>query len=285
MSAVGIMQGRLSVPVDGRIQAFPRDAWRNEFEAAALAGMDFIEWIYDAYGSDVNPIGQPAGIAELKALQDRHGIPLRSVCADYFMEYPLLKCSLPERQERIAVLAQLFDWSRSLDVKYIVLPFVDSSRIDNEDEANDFVTLMIQSILPLAEKYGIEAHLETSLAPNDVASVLDRIPHPLFWINYDSGNSSSLGYRPDVEFDAYGARIGSFHIKDRICGGTTVPLGTGDADFGALNRCLARTNYQRAFVLQVARGETGKEIELARHNKAYAFDHIIPAEGATWNSA
>jgi sugar phosphate isomerase/epimerase len=36
------------------------------------------------------------------------------------------------------------------------------------------------------------------------------------------------------EFAAYGERVGSFHIKDRVRGGKTVPLGQGDTDFASL---------------------------------------------------
>ena len=35
-------------------------------------------------------------------------------------------------------------------------------------------------------------------------------------VNYDSGNSASLGYDPTDEFAAYGERVGSVHIKDRV---------------------------------------------------------------------
>ena len=54
-------------------------------------------------------------------------------------------------------------------------------------------------------------------------SLLDEIPHPLVKVNYDSGNSAALGYRPFDEFAAYGDRVGSFHIKDRLLGGGRSP--------------------------------------------------------------
>ena len=36
---VGFMQGRLSPPVDGRIQAFPHDQWHEEFALASEADL------------------------------------------------------------------------------------------------------------------------------------------------------------------------------------------------------------------------------------------------------
>ena len=267
--AIGIMQGRLTPPVRG-IQAFPRKHWRDEFPAGQAAGLDFIEWIFDLYGADVNPLMSAKGVQELRSLSKSSGVAVYSLCADYFMDCPLLKCSPLEQEERLKVLKTLLAQCKALDIHHVVLPFVDASRIDSAEEETDFVKMVLEKILPEAEKSRIEIHLETSLPPQGVAALLARVPHELFWINYDSGNSSSLGYNATEEFGAYGKRIGSFHIKDRVLGGTTVPLGTGGADFAALAECVKRVNYKRPFVLQVARGESGQEIEWAKKNRASA---------------
>ena len=42
---IGIMQGRLSLPEDGRIQSFPKRSWRKEFSRAQKAELASIEWI------------------------------------------------------------------------------------------------------------------------------------------------------------------------------------------------------------------------------------------------
>jgi hexulose-6-phosphate isomerase len=100
------------------------------------------------------------------------------------------------------------------------------------------------------------------------------LPHPSIKVNYDSGNSSSLGYRPAEEFAAYGKRVGSVHIKDRVCGGGTVPLGEGDADFPALFEALRRVEYRGDFILQVARGPEGDEVAWARTNRAFVEHYL-----------
>ncbi len=274
MSAIGIMQGRLTPPVHG-IQAFPREHWRDEFMAAKTANLDFIEWIFDEYGADMNPMMTQNGIKEIRALSESSGVTVNSICADYFMNHPLLKCSQSEQEKLLDTLLSLFQSGKSLGINRIVLPFVDASAINTKQEENDFVTLMRNKILPMTENTCIEVHLETSLAPQTVANILNQIPHELFWINYDSGNSASLGYKPKEEFDAYGNRIGSFHVKDRALGGTTVPLGTGNTDFSALAKCLQKINYQRPFVLQVARGETGNEIACAKRNREFVKKKLI----------
>jgi hexulose-6-phosphate isomerase len=123
--------------------------------------------------------------------------------------------------------------------------------------------------MPFAEETGIEIHLETSLGPAEFAKLLDSIPHPKLKVNYDSGNSASLGYSPADEFGAYGDRIGSVHIKDRVLNGGTVLLGTGSADFPRVFSCLEKVGYQGDFTLQVARGTPGDEVALARQNLAF----------------
>ncbi len=277
MARMGIVQGRLTAPVRG-IQAFPRDHWREEFAAAREADIAFIEWIVDEYGFDVNPLLTDKGIAEMQQLMYSSNVAVDSVCADCFMDWPLLKCSGETQEERILLLLHIFGQVKKLGARSIVLPFVDASAMDTPEEIQSFVTLMRMQALPEAERLNLEIHLETSLPPMGVAQLLEQLPHPLFWINYDSGNSASLGYQPADEFAAYGARIGSFHIKDRKLGGTTVPLGTGDTDFAALAQGLREHHYQRNFVLQVARGEVGDEINWARHNSAYAERYLL-AEG------
>jgi hypothetical protein len=101
-------------------------------------------------------------------------------------------------------------------------------------------------------------------------SFLKEIEHPLIKVNYDSGNSSALGFKPMEEFAAYGERIGSFHIKDRILGGQTVPLGQGSADFAKLRACLVNFDYRGDFVLQVARGANGDELSWIKQMNASA---------------
>jgi len=119
-----------------------------------------------------------------------------------------------------------------------------------------------------ASDAGVELHLEMSFAPARFAAFLARLPGTVR-VNYDSGNSAALGYDPREEFAAYGPRIGSVHVKDRIRGGTTVPLGQGNADLRAVFAGLKDLDYRGDMILQVARGESGREVEWARHNREF----------------
>ena len=274
MSLIGIMQGRLVPPTEDRIQCFPRQNWADEFELGAKAGIDCIEWIYDFYGADVNPIATDTGIAQMKALTHKTGVQVLSICADYFMERPLVRATAGELAERLAMIDWLLGRGHLLGVNRMVVPFVDASHIDTEAEF-DGVCETLRRILPVAEKYEIEIHLETSLTPGRFAELLARLPHRLLKANYDSGNSSSLGYKSREEFAAYGKRVGSVHIKDRLLGGGTVPLGTGDTDFTVLTESLKMVGYSGDFILQVARGASGDEVNWIRQNRAFVLKNFV----------
>jgi L-ribulose-5-phosphate 3-epimerase len=277
MTHIGIMQGRMIPPTDNRIQCFPRERWADEFELAAQAGLDCIEWIYDLYGADANPLATDSGMEKLRDLSAKHKVKIRSICADYFMDKPLVRASQAELEDRLKTFHWLLERGRLIGINRMVIPFVDASRIDTQAEF-DGVVMLLQRVLEETSQTGIEIHLETSLAPVRFAELLSRLPDPRLKVNYDSGNSSSLGYAPREEFAAYGERVGSVHIKDRLLGASTVPLGTGDADFAALAEGLRKVAYPGDFILQVARGASGEEVAWARQNRAFVLDHFLQAQ-------
>jgi L-ribulose-5-phosphate 3-epimerase len=263
---IGITQGRLVPPIGERIQAFPADCWREEFQAAREAGLDSIEWIYDVGCDAVNPIVSDDGIVEMRALASANDLEVVSLCADYFMPEPLLRGNSAERTARVTKLGWLFDRCKKAGVQRIVLPFVDNSKLETDSDLDDLAALLKQ-MAPKAA--GLEIHLETSLPPARFALLLEKTGEPSIKVNYDSGNSASLGFRIEEEFDAYGEAIGSVHIKDRLLHGGTVPLGKGNANFAALRRGLEKVNYRGDIILQVARGRPGDEISWARQNREF----------------
>ena len=208
------MQGRLAPPEDGRFQSFPRAAWREEIGRAREAGLDYIEWIHDAYGELANPIFTAEGRAELDALKTLYGIATPALCGDWFMDYPFLRCPTGEREAREQHLHALLPLAAAIGANRIVIPIVDNSRMESEED-KEIILRVLRRALPYAEQAGVEIHLETDLNPVDFASFLERIPDPMLKVNWDSGNSSGLGYVAREEFAAYGGRIGSVHLKDR----------------------------------------------------------------------
>ena len=200
---VGIMQGRLVPPVGDQIQAFPAENWRDEFPAARAVGLDSIEWIYDAGNDGANPIASDDGIAEMRALSSEHGIDVVSLCADYFMAEPLLKGTAEERSTRLTKLDWLLDHCEKSGIQRIVLPFVDNSKLETDSDLDELAVLL-KKIAPRAADAGLEIHLETSLPPARFAFLLEKTGEPSVKVNYDSGNSASLGFCVEEEFAAYG---------------------------------------------------------------------------------
>jgi hexulose-6-phosphate isomerase len=263
------MQGRLLPPVEDRFQSFPRGRWHEEFPLAAAAGLAAIEWIYDAYGAADNPIATDAGIERMLQLAEQHRVRIDSLCCDWLMDFPLVRTTPGQAAERSERLCWLLGRCGRAGIRRVVMPFVDVSKIATDDDRRT-ATAALRGVLPAAERTGIELHLETSLGPADFAEILAALPHPLVKVNYDSGNSASLGYDVREEFAAYGTRVGSVHIKDRVRDGGTVPLGSGNADLTALFDCLRSVRYSGDFILQVARGTAGEELAWVRQNQRTA---------------
>jgi hexulose-6-phosphate isomerase len=263
------MQGRLLPPTDSVIQCFPRGLWQDEFPLAEAAGLDSIEWIYDLHGAGANPIETDEGVRSMLALSRAHGVSVVSLCADYYMDRTFTTAHDVQELERH--LRWLLARCERAGIARIVLPFVDTSRIQN-DSQRERVMAILERVLPFAETSAIELHLETSLLPAEFARLLGEINSPFVKVNYDLGNSSSLGYDPAEEFAAYGHRVGSIHIKDRLRGGGTVPLGQGDADFPRLFEAIRENAYSGDYILQVARSQPGNEVEWATQNKAFLLE-------------
>lgn len=269
MMHLAVMQGRLSPPENDRIQCFPRSSWREEFPRAADAGVPALEWIDDLHGEKDNPLRTATGIQEMQSLMERHGISIPSLCADSFIEEPLVRCSDAERGERIQLLRFLLGQAHTVGIQHVGIPFLDHSALKTADERAVAIHAL-ENVLPDLEEHRIELHVETSLEPETFRLFLDQLPHPLIRVTYDTGNSAALGFDPREEFAAYGDRVGSVHIKDRVRGGGTVQLGTGNTDFAAVVRELRKLAFDGLFTLQAARGELGDEVNQIRTYREFA---------------
>ncbi len=279
----GVMQGRLSPPEDGRFQSFPRGGWRDEFSKAKAAGFSYIEWIhddFDGWRSDTdpgaNPIFTEQGLQEFDRLKQEHGIETPALCGDWFMEHPLIRCSPEQRIHREQHLHALLPVARRIGARRIVLPFVDNASMKTEEEKTQVLDVL-KHALPVAEGCDVELHLEADFNPQDFRHFLARLDHPFLKVNWDSGNSSGLGYIASEEFAAYGDRIGSVHIKDRYRkpegGIETRPLGTGSADFDDVFKAIRSAGYNDGVTLQVARGTPGDEVAFLRGQLEFVRKH------------
>ena len=85
-------------------------------------------------------------------------------------------------------------------------------------------------------------------------------------INYDTGNSASLGFNSKEELTMTGKYIKNIHIKDRKLHGGTVPFGQGDVNFDLFFSTLNDIEYKGDLILQGARVENeNPEITITKY--------------------
>ena len=267
---IGIMQGRLSPRIDGKIQAYPEKTWQKEFEIAQEIGYSAIEWIVEK-PLEVNALMSKSGMQEIKEIILKTGVRIDFICADIFMQQPLIRMSQEIREENKKYLKNILVNAKEVGAIGVEIPFVDASSIKSESEKNELISCM-QEAFELAKEIGMKISLETDLNPTSFKELLDRINLNHVQANYDIGNSASLGFDPVEEIDAIGNRILNVHIKDRKLGSTTVPLGTGDADIKLSLSRLSEINYLGGITMQAARGTD--DIEVAKSQLKYTLEII-----------
>jgi len=151
----------------------------------------------------------------------------------------------------------------SLGIQCIVVPLVDNGRLECPAQEDDLVASLGEMRTDLAER-GVKIVFESDFGPRDLARLMERFEPSVFGVNYDIGNSAALGFDPDEEFTCYGTRILNVHVKDRLLAGTTVPLGTGRAEFEKVFCNLHRLAYSGNYVMQTARADDGDHVGALR---------------------
>jgi hexulose-6-phosphate isomerase len=262
---IGIMQGRLSPRIDGKIQAYPANLWQKEFEVAQEIGYAAIEWIVEK-PVEKNALMTDSGKSEIKKLIASTGVRIDYVCADIFMQQPLVRMTEESKSQNKEYLAKILKNAKEVGAIGVEIPFVDNSSIKNEKEKQEFIDAM-KDAFSLAKDLELKISLETDLPPMDFQELLEGIDLDHVQANYDIGNSSSLGFDPKEELEAYGLKILNVHVKDRKLGGTTVPLGTGNANIDYVLQKLKEIGYSGGLTMQAARGEN--DIETAKEQIKY----------------
>ena len=252
MNKIGFMQGRLVDQVNGKIQAFPWEEWQLEFPRAAALNLSLIEWTLDDERLEANPFITATGQQEIQALMSTHGLSIASLTGDCFMQAPFWKCDEATRVKLLHKFDLVLQAAAKLGVSFVVIPLVDNGSLQTEAQKKLFHLHLLQRE-DFLRRNGLQIIFETDYPPEEYREFLRPLSSDTFNVNYDIGNSASLGFDPDEEFAAYGDRIVNVHVKDRLLGGTTVPLGTGAAKFERVFAGLAKLGYSGNFILQTAR--------------------------------
>lgn len=265
MNRIGFMQGRLSPQVNGKIQAFPWSSWQAEFPLASAIGIRIMEWTLDQDRLYENPLMTVAGQDEIANLKAQYGLTIPSLTGDCFMQAPFWKRP-KERDALLRDLRQIVRAAAKSSIRLILIPLVDAGRLENRAQEEDLRDGLASIRSELAD-HGMQITFESDFPPAELAAFISGFDPGCFGLTFDIGNSASLGFDFEAEIAAYGSRIVNVHIKDRLLGGTTVPLGTGNANLPATIAALERAGYRGNYILQTARAPAGQHADALERYK------------------
>ncbi len=256
MNDIGFIQGRLVDQIDNKIQAFPQQDWISELKIAQDNKLNFIELTIDYDRVWENPISSSIGSRYLKKKLTEHQIKPIACTADYVMHNPPWGSSF---SEMVHISKKVIKGLGYISCKVLVIPFVDNTSLSSKDEHNALDFLL--ELEPYLKKHNVRIAIESDYSPLDLSDFIKNLPEENFGINYDIGNSASLGYDHKLEIDSYFDRIIHVHIKDRKYLGNTVPLGQGDAKLDDVLRLFKSYKYKHNFSMQTARDNSGNHLK------------------------
>jgi sugar phosphate isomerase/epimerase len=245
---VGIIQGRLSMPSKGKIQEFPTETWKDEFETIKELGLDGIEWILTSDQFLNNPL-----LTELDLPKE-----ILSICVDNIVNAKISDSHFVY-ENLVPVLNKMID----INVKKIVVPLLEDSNVNDEKLRKKF----IENISQIADQYPeVEFCFEFETKIEIIMEILESRDN--FYLTYDTGNFTSFyGKSVDHKFliNLFGKKIKNVHIKDRDYNGNTKPFGFGNTDFDIIFETLKEIGYIENFILQLSRGENGRETDYIKN--------------------
>jgi L-ribulose-5-phosphate 3-epimerase len=278
MNQIGIMQGRLSPPVEGRLQAFPWMSWEDEFHHARVCGFDTIEWLFEADGYKQNPIWTEAGLKKIRRQIATTGVQVHSLCASYFISHPFFRVSEKERMRNVAVLSNLIVRAASMGVLVILLPVLEASEVQTEAQKTQLLESLSEP-LALAAENRIRLGLETELPAPEYSDLIEQANHPALRVYYDVGNATAKGFDIAADIRRLSPFLCGVHIKDRRLNGPNVPLGQGNANFSQFFHAISKARYTGPVVLETAVGND--PVAVAEAHLKFVRERLALAEGKT----
>lgn len=278
MFTYGVMQGRLTEPKGRGIQFFPVENWMEEFVIAKQIGLDEIEFIFDYYDYEKNPLWTKKGIEEVKKVIRDTDVSVNSICFDYFMREPFFKANNEREKEKLykknkMFLEKIMEASVDLGIKVIEIPLVDDSLIGSSQEKKMFREFLLD-ILKNKGKNNVFLGLETDFPSPELREYIESFDSPLVKANFDTGNSAASGYDVYEEITILRGLIYNIHLKDRVFNGGTVQLGSGDVDFKTFFKVVVEIDYSGCLVLQAARGADGCEKETIKEQLKFIKEYV-----------
>jgi L-ribulose-5-phosphate 3-epimerase len=253
---IGFMQGRLLPSENSKyIQFFPAKSWEKEIKLAEKNKIYFMEWTINYENIHENHLYNKKKNLILKKIIKNSELKINSVTCDFFMQRPFFK---KKNYKVVDDLKRVINLSKNIGIKYIILPLVDNSSIENHYQEK----ILIKELNKLSKLLRNDQKIlfEIDYPPKKLIEFLKKL-NKNFGINYDTGNSAALGFDFNEE-KKYFNRVFNIHIKDRLFRGKTIRLGKGDFCFKTFFNYIKKINYKGNFILQTARSKDNlKEIK------------------------
>jgi hexulose-6-phosphate isomerase len=273
---IGFMQGRLSPIFKKKIQSFPWNYWRKEIFIAKKNNFNLMEWTLDYPRLFNNPLISSQEQKKTLIFLKKNKIFVNSVTCDFFMQKPFFLIKNKKKFElNINNLLKIIKKLINAKIKFIVIPLVDKSSIKNTYQEKLVIKEFNKIIKNLnTNNFKTKILFEIDYSQSKLKKFIKKFSSNFFGINYDSGNSASLNYNIDEEFNCYGDRILNIHIKDRIKYGKTIKLGRGNVNFLKLKKNLKKLHYNRNLILQTARNIYGKHLNELIDNRNFLIKNL-----------
>lgn len=246
---IGFMQGRLfkSEKINS-IQYFPKKNWQKEIILAEKNGINLMEWTINYENIKQNHLFHKKKNLILKKIIQKSSLKINSVTCDFFMQEPFFK---KNKYKAISDLKKIIKLSTNVGVKFFILPLVDNSSIENLKQEK----ILIKELKKLTKYLQKDQKFlfEIDYPPHKINRFLSNFDK-YFGINYDTGNSASLGFDFNEE-KKYFKKVHNIHIKDRVFNGHSVRLGKGDFNFKSFFSYIKKINYKGNLILQTARAK------------------------------
>lgn len=247
---IGIIQGRLSPPIEG-FQETPAN-WRNEFKLLDDMNLNHIEWVITSSSFSYNPFF----VSDMGAYQHK----INMVSADNIVHKEFYcKDFLRHNLEPICKAAV------KNQIQCVAIPILEESSPLDEEKRKIFS----QNILDISKDFPeLDFYFESDLDPNILLEILDLSDR--FFVTYDTGNITSCGLDHEEYIIKLLDRIKNVHLKDRTIDAKTVPPTTGDTNFNLIFGKLKELGYNKTYTIQTAREQSGCEQKtIARHKKLF----------------
>jgi len=121
---IGILQGRLSKPVNGKMQEFPINNWEYEFENLNQINLSGIEWLITPKDNLTNPFFVEQSLPS----------NILSVCVDTMVCNSFYKLEFMN-ENLVPVLNRMME----LGLNKIVIPLLEDSSVENEYIRHEFL--------------------------------------------------------------------------------------------------------------------------------------------------